>query len=238
MTRVTARSRLLDIGWALFTNLFVLAGVMLWGWPPGNVFVLFWIENVILGVVTAVRIGSAQGVPAADPNARTSGIAPRWVAVGFFSFHYGVFALVHGVFVGIVAASIGVVPGMWTLVLPALLIALRYVVELATVWFLGGQRRHISAAQALAAPYPRLFVLHIVTLIGFTAVLPAASRRDGFLSGILRTVQGWFATLDLSISTGAALVALLMLAKTIADLLLIARVGKPLHLRIGGRSIG
>ena len=58
---MSVRSRWIDVAWALFTNLFVLSGVIAWGWPPGNVFVLFWIENVILGAVTAVRILTAEG---------------------------------------------------------------------------------------------------------------------------------------------------------------------------------
>ena len=52
-----ARLRLADVGWILVTNLFVLAGVVVWGWPPGNVFLLFWVENAGLGVATQFASG-------------------------------------------------------------------------------------------------------------------------------------------------------------------------------------
>ena len=59
---MVAHYRLFDIGWVLLTNLTVLAGMIAWGWPPGNVFLLFWVERVILGAVTAVKAHTAQGL--------------------------------------------------------------------------------------------------------------------------------------------------------------------------------
>lgn len=205
------RARWLDLGWALFTNLFVLAGVLAWGWPPGNVLVLFWVENVILGVVTAVRIATAQG--GLQPGAPTGS---RVAKVLFFTVHYGIFALVHGVFAGIIAVSIGMQVGFWSLAVPALLIALRYVVDLATTWFIGEQRRTVTPDQAFTAPYPRLFVLHLTTLLGFFLVMSQLGRRPG--TGPVGDVMGWLAAHGLPVTTGALVVTLLMVIKTIADL--------------------
>lgn len=219
-----ARSRWIDIGWALSTNLFVLAGVIVWGWPPGNIFLLFWVENVILGAVAAVRIATAQGT---DPEATT----PAGASALFFVFHYGLFALVHGVFVAVIAVSIGVSATWWTLGVPALLIAVRYVFDLALVWFLGGQRRLVTPGQAFAWPYPRLFVLHIATILGFAFVMPFG-QRDSLAAVVLAPLQALLAGAGITLTRGAALVALLMVLKTIADVALIMNRGKPTRVRL------
>ena len=164
------RARWLDLGWALFTNLFVLAGVLAWGWPPGNVLVLFWVENVILGVVTAVRIATAQG--GLQPGAPTGS---RVAKVLFFTVHYGIFALVHGVFAGIIAFSIGMQVGFWSLAVPALLIALRYVVDLATTWFIGEQRRTNPALS------PMMGLTHGVHGVGETVAV-SVHTVDGVIN--------------------------------------------------------
>jgi hypothetical protein len=222
---VSVRSRWIDVAWALFTNLFVLSGVIAWGWPPGNVFVLFWIENVILGAVTAVRILTAEG---ADAPGSTDG--PRWATAGFFVMHYGIFALVHGAFVAVIAIGIGLSWDWWTLGLPAVVIALRYLVDLATVWFLGGQRRSVGPGQAFASPYPRLIVLHFATLLGFAFAMPFG-RTASFIGQLMAQLQRLFSGFGVTLSQGAALVALLMLLKTIADVALILRRGRPVRMR-------
>ena len=46
---------------AVAQNPLALAGVLFFGWPPGNVFLLFWVENAVLGVCTLVKVLTAQG---------------------------------------------------------------------------------------------------------------------------------------------------------------------------------
>ncbi len=217
-----ARLRLADVGWILVTNLFVLAGVVVWGWPPGNVFLLFWVENAVLGVATAVRIATAEGVGDGSPPAPDSiRRFPRWGQVAFFTVHYGLFAVVHLVFVAILAVAAGTSWGFWALGLPALLIALRYVTDLASGWFIGRRRFQVTSEQAFWSPYPRLAVLHVATLLGFFLVLPFAPRQASWLT-FLGPFRSWLDALGRS-GNGMVLVALLMLLKTIADLVVLRR---------------
>ena len=225
-----ARYRWFDIGWVLLTNLTVLAGVVAWGWPPGNVFLLFWVENVILGAVTAVKVQTAEG---ADPTADNR--YPRWVSTGFFTVHYGIFALVHGAFVTIIALSAGVSWAFVALGLPIVLIAIRHVADLVTVWFLGRQRFAVSPGQAFASPYSRLIVLHMATLLGFMLVIPFGGARRW--ATVLNPVRDWFAAQGYPLSDGALVVVLLMVLKSIADVGIIGggRI-KPANLRFSFSS--
>lgn len=228
---MAARYRLFDIGWVLATNLLVLAGVIAWGWPPGNVFLLFWIENAVLGAVTAVRIATAQGPAAQPPGPKSILRFPRWGRVGFFVVHYGIFSVVHLVFAGILAAAAGTSWSWWALGLPAILIGLRYVADLASGWFVGGQRLEANAEQAFWSPYPRLIVLHVATLLGFAVVAPFGRPGDGSWLAALGPVRAWFDALGYPISDGAVLVALLMVLKTVSDLVMVRR-GAPRDLAV------
>lgn len=212
------RNRLLDAAWVLATNLLLLAGVVAWGWPPGNVFLLFWAENVILGVITVVRILTARGVPAEPVGDRSVERWPPWGQALFFSFHYGLFALVHLGFVTVVAMRTGVEWGFWMLGFPILLVALRYVVDLATVWFLGGRRDTVSPGQAFAWPYPRLIVLHLATLIGFLFTMQSFGGGRSRWDEVLAPLRTAFDGLGFELSDGAVLVAVLMLLKTVFEL--------------------
>lgn len=76
----------------VLANLVPLVGVFAWNWEVFPLLLLFWFENVLIGVFNAVKM---LLVAPTDPI--------RWLGklflVPFFCFHYGMFTFVHGVFV-------------------------------------------------------------------------------------------------------------------------------------------
>ena len=71
-------------------NLIPLYGVLVWEWSLFDVFYLYWAENLIIGILTIVRM-------------LLSGASWGWVIllgslfhIGFFTFHYGMFTFGHG----------------------------------------------------------------------------------------------------------------------------------------------
>ncbi|GAA1431830.1 hypothetical protein GCM10009616_19840 [Microlunatus lacustris] len=201
----------LSVAW----NLVALFGVLVLGWPAGNVLALFWVENAVLGLVTLVKVVTARGALTGTitVNGRPRAGSPALYAA-FFTFHYGLFCLVHLVFTGFVAVSVGLQPTFWLLGFPAVLLVVRYAVEVATSWFgAGGQRETISAKQAMAQPYPRIIVLHLAVLGAFALVI----------SGITPAGRpGWWQTATDLLpvawrSDGVAVVALLLALKTVVD---------------------
>lgn len=70
---------------ALFiANLIPAFGVVFFGWDVMTVLILYWLENLVVGFYTLVRMIRAGGWTALMPGA-------------FFTFHYGVFCAAHGV---------------------------------------------------------------------------------------------------------------------------------------------
>jgi hypothetical protein len=81
-------------------NLAPVAGVLFWGWHILPVMLLFWLENVIVGLFNIFKILLAQGEAGPAPSGRPLPFA--WLGniflAAFFTVHYGMFCAGHGVF--------------------------------------------------------------------------------------------------------------------------------------------
>jgi len=77
----------------LLMNLIPLIGVMKFGWDAGTIVFLYWLENVVIGLLNIPKILACRG----DRDSRKPGKRPVFLAV-FFSLHYGGFCLGHYIF--------------------------------------------------------------------------------------------------------------------------------------------
>jgi hypothetical protein len=124
----------------------------------GDVFVLYWLENVIVYLATIVKLLTAEK--------GEDGLA------GFFAVHYGIFTFVHGVFAFILAGFTGWFRGgwfYWVVVLGALLAS--HLISLGLNWFGRGEYRVVAAGRVVALPYPRMLAMHGAVIAGFFLVL-------------------------------------------------------------------
>jgi hypothetical protein len=157
---------------ALGAAAFMAAGIAVLDWPTFTVLALYWLENVIIGAFTVVRILAA--------GARTERDAASLASAGFFCLHYGFFCLIHGVFVAALFGGIGPNSGLLDTVLlmigrvagdrvGALLIAAMVVAAAADTWravqAIDPEDRAAVGA-AMSAPYGRIVVLHLVLIGG------------------------------------------------------------------------
>lgn len=213
---------------SVVVNALTLVGVLVFGWPPGNVFLLFWAENVVLGLCTLVKVATSQAVAGEtlEVNGRKRAGTPAMFSL-FFVLHYGIFCTVHLVFTVIVAVKIGIEPTFLLLGFPLILIVLRYAVETWTTWFGRGQlRQTTSPGVAMMQPYPRIIVLQIAVIAAFSLVLggPSSDRAESvreLLGPVLRLLPEAWQT------NGIGAVAVLVLVKTVVDVLTTRRVLRP-----------
>lgn len=147
-------------------NLVPVFGVLFLGWNAAQILVLFWIENVIIGILTAPRIlASGKGEPMA------------WFLTGFFVFHYGFFCGVHLVFVLLLAggfmhqqaglldplaSALAQTSFLWGMAAVGLI---NLVAQLRD-WWLPGLWRESDPQTEMSRPYGRIMVLHFTILIG------------------------------------------------------------------------
>lgn len=182
---LTTITRILQL--AAFT-LLPLAGVLWLGWDWREVLLLYWLENISVGLATVVRIIRAQPSAAAlasDPSKlEVNGKPVAWQPgsraaklgmAGFFCLHYGLFTLVHGVFVFVfIAGGFGFGaptdsrPIEW---LPILVIWVVGTLVQVAAQVLGPPATD-SIGRLFMAPYGRIIVLHI-TIIGGAFLMSA-----------------------------------------------------------------
>jgi len=157
----------------LAANLVPLYGVLALGWEVFPLMLLFWIENVVVGVLNVARMLCV------DPRDPASWAAKLFL-VPFFCFHYGMFTAVHGVFVFGLFGGHGFsqVRGLDVLG-PAMDAVREYGLQVAVLalaashlfsflWnYLGrGEFRRASLSKLMAGPYSRVVVLHLAILGG------------------------------------------------------------------------
>ena len=184
-------------------NLVPLAGVLFAHWDLLPVMLLFWVENVIVGAYTIVKIVLARG---GEEFSILRTIANLCTAT-FFTFHYGMFCFVHGIFVIALFGGRDAFgkSAPWNLPAIVLQLALDHGLVLALLALIASHGfslyahylrprayEEADASKVMAEPYKRVVILHVVILGG------------GFAAQ--------------AVGSGIAPLALLVLLKTAVDL--------------------
>ncbi len=184
---------------AVVLNFTMAFGVWKLGWPKGNIFVLFWVENVIVGIFGYVRIVTAK-LPSPQGSAFYLGKQ--------FAMYYGIFCITHGFFTLKFAPRMGVKFMPMVLLVSVVLITFRYLAELVTTWFATKQNLHHSPSDVFRSPYRRIWVLHLgIIATGFLHMYDFVAPSRGHV------VSFWDS------NTAALSATLVLLAlKTISDL--------------------
>jgi hypothetical protein len=186
-------------------NLVPLVGVLFLGWDVGLVFIAYWIENGVVGILTVPKILLA-GRPDSTETINSRGLA-YGLAI-FFPIHYGLFWAVHGVFVFFLASFAtrglfgmsGAFDPLANVVndRPLLLVAAVLMVSHGTSFLVNyvGQKEYLRTTPGaqVIQPYARVMVLHVTVVLG-----------------------GFFVVF---LGQPVALVALLVIFKTLFDLAL------------------
>lgn len=82
----------------LFTNLFTIAIALLEGWGLPTLVWTYWFQSVIIGFFSVIRIINLKNFTTDGikiNNQAVSSAVGKYLAVGFFILHYGLFHLVY-----------------------------------------------------------------------------------------------------------------------------------------------
>ena len=171
----------LPIAALVLANLVPVFGVLYLGWDVGSIVVLYWIENLVVGGYTLLKMLITGG-----SGALTSML--------FFCVHYGLFCAIHGLAILELTRFAGELPelparasGPGPLALLDTFINLgRQLINAAPeefLWacvalllshgvsflllFVGQQEyRHTTTKKLMSAPYRRIAVLHVAVIAG------------------------------------------------------------------------
>ncbi|MGI9235896.1 MAG: DUF6498-containing protein [Woeseiaceae bacterium] len=159
----------------VLANLVPLAGVVFFGWRVFDVLMLYWLENVLIGIINVMRMAVT----------RDSG---KWFLMPFFSVHYGAFCYGHLLAVtGLFSESLGAA-NVWEYFLGVPMSGSGPATSLTPQWiavasiaashlisyfvnFIGtGEYLRTTANKLMFRAYGRIVVLH-VAIIGGAALI-------------------------------------------------------------------
>ena len=180
---------------SLAVDLLPIAAVILFGWKAVPLVALYWLENLVIGAFTILRmIGTVAN------NVVNIGIV--LFMVPFFTVHYGMFCYGHGVFLQsfsgahqfnesplqLVQWALG--SGSYMMWFVAAIIAVNaafYVVD----YILRGGYREAQPQVEMFAPYGRIVTLHVAIILGAGIMMAFGQPMLGVLILIfLRVVFG------------------------------------------------
>lgn len=168
--------------WVLVAaNLVPLAGVLFWDWNVFALLALFWMENLVVGLMFALRLLCADPADAAL-------WAAKLFMVPFFCFHYGMFTAIHGTFVFTLfgkgdyrvdglqvltpAARAASDYGLW---LPVAALVASHLFSFLWNYLYRGEFRRAQLGTLMAKPYGRVVVLHLAIIFGGIAAMALGS---------------------------------------------------------------
>lgn len=181
----------------LILDLAPIYAVLFLGWTAVPLVMLYWLENVIIGVVTLFRlllVGARRGLGA---------LAGAVFMIAFSTVYYGVLCFVHGVFLVVLAemASDGspefsspdfliryaIMAGPGLGLIAAGLLVWHFAMMLEDT-LSGPMPSQTALSDAFSAPYGRIIVLHIGIFAGFGALVALGQPMTGVLALILLDV--------------------------------------------------
>jgi hypothetical protein len=161
-------------------NLLPVVGALFLGWDPNQVFMVYCLETVVIGIFNLIKMGIVTGVRKTDlwynkgMATQTSGI----VFMLFFLMHYGLFVTIQtGLFIqvsGIGKTSTGFFDFFlhWPDYLgPDAYImlggfAVSYFVKLVWEFLRTGEYKRISMMKLMFQPYLRIFIQQFTVILG------------------------------------------------------------------------
>ena len=172
----------------VLANLLPLAGVLFLEWSVFLVMMLFWLENIIVGLLNIPRILFATG----DEDVRKQKFSGRLFAAVFFTVHYGIFTTVHGMFVfslfGEDQYGELTIQLVWQIIQSQQLywavaaLFFSHLLSLVMNYFLGGEYQQARVKDMMKQPYDRIVLLHLGILSGGIVIDMLALPIAGLLA--------------------------------------------------------
>lgn len=177
----------------ILVNLIPIFGVLFLGWDLYSIMLLYWMENVIIGLFNIIKMLFASKIELEGGNGDTSSnqftyaksifrIGQKLIMTPFFIFHYGVFCLVHGMFIAmlfgmneryngtfespvdyLLFSLLGLGSGLSWALLS---MVLSHGLSLVLNYF--GQKEYlrVSVSEQMFQPYQRIMILHFTIILG------------------------------------------------------------------------
>lgn len=162
-SKLSTSSLVLIIG-----NLVPVIGVVFFEWQLFPLILLYWLENVVIGIFNAFKMLTCSG---------SESFLQRIFMTLFFSVHYGMFCFGHGTFVvDLFGGDLDSIPAALQIItqngLQLALIALvvSHGFSFLQNFMVRGEFRQMPVSLVMFMPYKRIIVLHVFIIFGGLAL--------------------------------------------------------------------
>ncbi len=160
-------------------NLIPIIGVLFFGWQLFPLILLYWLENVIIGVFNALKMLSCTG---------SEVFHKKIFLTLFFSVHYGMFCFGHGTFVvDLFGGELDSIPAALHLVtqnglqLAFIALIISHGVSFLQNFVMRGEYKSLSVSEIMFMPYKRIIVLHVFIIFGGMALQTFGVTQTGLV---------------------------------------------------------
>jgi hypothetical protein len=136
----------------IVANSLPLAGVIWLDWAVFDVLILYWAENVVIGIINVMRM-----------NKCLSSSKLGYFIIPFFIVHYGMFCFGHYSAVVMMFDRGQWHAGLWVAIGA---IALSHLISYAVNFVARGEYQRTNIIAVMMRPYGRIIVLHISIIAG------------------------------------------------------------------------
>lgn len=170
----------------ILVNLIPIFGVLFFGWNAFDIVILYWVENIVIGICTLPRILFAQNRDSQSKILDTHTAFNSKPVISkifnylsnvffgfFFLLHFGTFTLVHGLFIrkAMLGRSSFLINQNYSAIgVFFLALIISHGFSLIYNYILKGEYKRYSAPQGMLKPYPRIFVIQMTIIIGASFV--------------------------------------------------------------------
>jgi hypothetical protein len=170
----------LSLIFIIASNLLPIFGLLFLDWSMGSVMLLYWFENVIVGLFALLKMAFAQSQAGTATNTplnisflRTSFIPSRvgnslnkLFVLPFFCIHFGLFCLGHGIFILALFLPKDLTSRQWLalladLALPILGMLISHGTYFVQNYLRNGAYRVASINRLMMEPYARIVPMHV-----------------------------------------------------------------------------
>lgn len=151
-------------------NLLPLGGVLFYGLTVFAVMVLFWSENVVIGILNVAKMLTLFKL--------RGDVGALGLAI-FFGMHYGIFTVVHGVFVftlfspaNSATSSLSTVDaGFGVFAIPLLALIASHTLSFLFNFLWQKEYEVVTSQELMVQPYGRVIALHVTIIFGGFVVM-------------------------------------------------------------------
>ncbi len=163
----------------IFVNLLPILGAIFLGWDIYTLLLIYWSENVVVGIFTVIKILKAENILDRNGKYKIEVIKPqtdpakendkKGSYLGAFLFTYGGFCLIHGIILMTIVSTevVNIIALILNMVIGFALIFISHLISYKTNYIDKEEYKNTSVVEIFIRSFKRIFIIQFTMVILF-----------------------------------------------------------------------